>query len=183
MQAAGLAAVLAGAPSGCGFTPLHGERSNASSAALAQFDIGIIADRTGQMLRNELLQRMDPHAAPPTGRPYVLKIKLTESRADLGIRIDESATRANLTLTAIYIVTGQDPNALPVGGSVSAVMSHNVLTSDYATLAARADARRRGVVQLADLLTERLSLWLVQTGGTFPLKKKTDETTSDKRRR
>ena len=63
----GYAFAVAGAAlmvvAGCGFQPIHGERSAASSADLANFDIALIADRTGQMMRNELLQQMQPRGA------------------------------------------------------------------------------------------------------------------------
>ncbi len=48
----GLAAALL--VSGCGFQPIHGERSIASGAALATIDIGLIADRMADHIRTEL---------------------------------------------------------------------------------------------------------------------------------
>ena len=45
------------------------------------------------------------------------------------------------------------------------VNSYNILTSDFATLSARANARSRAVRQLALDIKERLAVWLVQTGG------------------
>ena len=91
---------------GCGFQPFHGERSAASSAGLANFDIALIADRTGQMMRNELLQQMQPLGAVASPR-FVLGVKLTESLTDLAIRKDNVATRANLTLIAQFSVVSR----------------------------------------------------------------------------
>ena len=50
-------------------------------------------------------------------------------------------------------------------GQVRSVNSYNILTSDFATLSAREDARKRAVRVLALDIKERLSVWLVQTGG------------------
>ncbi|MGB0630685.1 MAG: LPS assembly lipoprotein LptE [Alphaproteobacteria bacterium] len=148
----------------CGFQPIHGERSAASSAGLAHFDIGLIADRAGQMMRNELLQQMQPRGAVQAPR-FELSMSLSETLTDLAIRKDEVATRANLTLTARYSVLNRADGSLVLSGQARSVNSYNILTSDFATLSARADARERAVRQLARDIKERLAVWLVQTGG------------------
>ncbi|MEX2453476.1 MAG: hypothetical protein WD470_02165 [Rhodospirillaceae bacterium] len=150
---------------GCGFEPVHGQRSQASAAALEQFDIAIVEDRVGQMLRNELLTMMHPRGERRAPVRFSLRIVLTEARQDLAIRRDETATRANLTLSAAFAVHSPDETLPIYAGSAVSVISHNILTSDYATIAARADARERGVRQIAHSITERLSVWLLQTGG------------------
>lgn len=152
---------------GCGFQPIHNQRSAASAPALAAIDIGLIADRTGQMLRNELLQKMHPRGGISPAR-FALSVSLRESLQDLAIRKDEVATRANLIMTASFAITTRDDGKRVFSGSVRSVNSYNILTSDFATLSAREDARRRAVQQLATGITQRLSVWLVQTGGTPP---------------
>ena len=149
---------------GCGFQPIHGERSAASSAGLANFDIALIADRTGQMMRNELLQQMQHRGAAASPR-FVLGVKLTESLTDLAIRKDNVATRANLKLIAQFSVVSRSGGSLLFSGQARSVNSYNILTSDFATLSARADARSRAVRQLSLDIKERLAVWLVQTGG------------------
>lgn len=163
--AAVLMALLAVAA--CGFQPIHGQRSEASGDALAAIDIGLIADRTGQMLRNELLQQMQPRGGTTPAR-YGLAIALSESLQDLAIRKDETATRANLIMTARFAVTSRADGKALFNSSVQSANSYNVLTSDFATLSAREDARRRAVQQLATGIKQRLSVWLVQTGGRAP---------------
>lgn len=162
-----LTAAMALTAAGCGFQPIHGERSIASGAALATVDIGLIADRTGQMLRNELMQQMHPRGATVPAR-FALAVTLNESLQDLAIRKDETATRANLILTANFTVTSRTGGAKLFSNSVRSVNSYNILTSDFATLSAREDARRRAVQQLASGIKQRLSVWLVQTGGRAP---------------
>lgn len=165
LRIAALTVVLA--VTACGFEPIHGQRSEASGAALATIDIGLIADRTGQMLRNELLQQMQPRGGTVPAR-YGLAVTLTESLQDLAIRKDETATRANLVVTARYTVTSRADGKALFNGSTRSTNSYNVLTSDFATLSAREDARRRAVQQLAAGIKQRLSVWLVQTGGRAP---------------
>ena len=149
---------------GCGFQPIHGERSAASSAGLANFDIALIADRTGQMMRNELLQQMQPLGAVPSPR-FGLGVNLTESLTNLAIRKDNFATRANLTLVAQFSVVSRTDGSLLFSGQARSVNSYDILTSDFATLSAHTDAQRRAVRQLALDIKERLAVWLVQTGG------------------
>lgn len=150
--------------SGCSFQPIHAEKSPASVAGLANFDIAIISDRKGQMLRNELLKEMQPQGATVNPR-FSLSVTLTETLSNLAIRKDNAATRANLTLSAVFSVTHRANEETLFFGDVRSVNSFNILTSDYATLSARADARRRAVKQLALQIKERLSIWLIQTGG------------------
>ena len=153
---------VAAAMSGCGFEPLHGQRSGASSAALGAIDVQLIADQPGQMLRNELLQQMQPRGQTPAR--YSLAVTLTESLANLGIRKDKVATRANLTLSASFTISELGGTKRVFSGSARSVNSYNILTSDFATLSAREDARRRGVNQLALEIRERISVWLIRVG-------------------
>lgn len=162
-----LALVSALILAGCGFQPIHGERSAASSPALAAIDIGLIPDRSGQMLRNELLQKMHPRGGISPAQ-FSLSVTLSESLQDLAIRKDEVATRANLIMIATFAVTARGDGKPAFTGSARSVNSYNILTSDFATLSAREDARRRAVGQLASSITQRLSVWLVQAGGSAP---------------
>lgn len=164
----GLAAVAllvsALALSGCGFHPLYGERSRAAPQALNQVEIELIEGRTGQMLRNELLTRFHPRGG--SGSRYSLTVKVDETLTDLGIRKDSTATRANLTLVASFVVRSLANRQPLMTGTTRSINSYNILTSDFATLSARADARKRGIRQLANQIEERVSIWLLQTGGT-----------------
>ena len=114
------------------------------------------------MLRNELLQQMQPRGQTPTR--YSLAVTLTESLSNLGIRKDEVATRANLTLSASFTITELGGAKRVFSGSARSVNSYNILTSDFATLSTREDARRRGINQLALEIRERLSVWLIRAG-------------------
>jgi len=162
-----LALVVALAVAGCGFQPINEQRSAASSEALATIDIELIADRTGQMLRNELLQQLQPRGARTPLR-FSLSVAISESVRNLGIRKDDSATRANLILFTRFSVTSRSDGKKVFSGWIRSVNSYNILSSDFATLSAREDARRRGVLQLATRIKERLSVWLVQTGDAAP---------------
>ena len=99
----------------------------------------------------------------PARARYSLAVTLTESLTNLGIRKDEVATRTNLALSASFTITELGGAKRIFSGSARSVNSYNILTSDFATLSARDDARRRGVNQLAQEIRKRVSVWLIRT--------------------
>ena len=160
---AGLAVLLlalAAAAAGCGFRPLYGESTAGSAQTLAQIEIMQIADRRGQMLRNLLLDRLTP-----TGQPrqpaYALGVTLDETRQELAIRRDESATRANLTITAHFVLRAlREPQLGVYSGTARAVNGFNVLRSEFATLSAENAARERALRILSEEIRIRIAMAL-----------------------
>lgn len=148
----------------CGFQPLYGERQTTRAEDnLARISVDVIADRTGQMLRNELGTRLDPNnqAQPAL---YRLQVKLNESISYLSVRRDASPTRANLTLTANYELRPNAGGEVLYAGSVRSVNSYDILSTEneFGTLTARNEARRRAARDLSDQIAVRLALALEQ---------------------
>jgi len=157
---------LAGpALSGCGFTPVYGDRGvSASPAAAARLDsvaIEPIGERNGQMLRNLLIDRMyaDGRPADPA---YRLVIRLAATEEDLGIRRDATATRARVRLVADYELVDTASNEVVYRTFSRAVVSYNLLEAQYATLVAEQDAYERGLIELADDIRTRLALFFAR---------------------
>ena len=143
----------------CGFRPLYSEAGGANSKALASVSIAQINDRSGQKLRNFLLERMAPGTS---GRKslYTLKIKLQESKTIKNIRKDKSVTRANLSIAADFILTPKVGNRAVFKGTVLSTNSYNVLDSGFATLSAEKDARNRALRSLAEEIRLRVGIAL-----------------------
>lgn len=146
----------------CGFKPLYGHRASAvSQQALTEVRLAPLHDRVGQLVHIRLSKSMHPkgRARKPV---WELAIKLTTQTVDLGIRKDETATRANLTLTAKfalnYIATGK---AAFKGRSVITV-SYNILESQFGTISSRNDATRRAANELGENIKTRVALFLSQ---------------------
>lgn len=152
-------AAMVAALAACGFRPLHQKPDNAAVTELETVEIDPIADRTGQILRNDLLSRITPKGVPKSPR-YVLKIKLQESTRDLAIRRDEVATRANLTFSANYILLSNADRKPVAKGVVRSTVSYNILDEEFATISSQANARQRGVKQLSEEFHKRLSILL-----------------------
>lgn len=149
----------------CGFEPLYGEteRGTATENLLSRVTVSPIPDRIGQLVRIELTNRLTPRPAP---KPlYVVTVELSESKQGLAVRRDASATRANLNITAKFVFTriGQEQSLL--SGEIRSVNGFDILTSDFATLAAEKDARRRGARDIADAIVDRIAIHLSRTRG------------------
>ena len=155
--AAALLAVAAAALASCGFRPLYGEGAAGSSETLARIEVAHIEDRPGQRLRILLRERLTPEG-PPAQPLYTLHVEISESIAQLAVRADDSATRANLTVVARYSLAAADAAAPPLhSATVSSTNSYNRLRSQYATLAAESDARERALRQIAEEIRLRVA--------------------------
>jgi len=145
--------------SGCGFRPLHGQFANdpAATADLAAVEVKPIPNRVGQLMRTALQRRLNPvRGVSPL---YALSVGLTESTAKLAIEQNAFATRANLTLIATFSVTRNQDGADLFHGQSTAVASYNILSSQYATLAAQTNARECAIDTLANDMRTRLAIY------------------------
>jgi LPS-assembly lipoprotein len=152
--------VLVGlALAGCGFEPIYGAKGKAETVAeFSAVKIEPILERTGQLLRNQLLDSLNPTGEPARVN-YRLLVEVTEVKQQLAIRKSELATRSNLNLTARYRLFDVTRNAYVMSRSSTVTASYNLLTNEFATLAAEADARERGVRDLSEDITRQLALY------------------------
>lgn len=154
------------AASGCGFRPLYGKRESGASAGheLWQTAIKVVRasdpkyDRLGQILHNDLLDRINP-AGRPADPHYTLAVNISVFREETGIQITEQATRARLTVNANYTLSDNRTRKLLTNGSERSVNSFNILDSQFAALNAERDAGARAVREIADSIKARLALY------------------------
>ena len=84
---------------GGGYQPLYKKTNSSNIDIPKQFQkikISIIEDRKGQILRNYLLDILNPKGQPKKPK-YLLKTQLTESIQQAGKKADGTYTRSNLT--------------------------------------------------------------------------------------
>jgi LPS-assembly lipoprotein len=141
---------------GCGYQPLYGANTPAAQQ-LPLVQINNIPDRLGQQLRNRLIDRFYSDGRPASPE-YTLDVSLVPSVYKLGIALDDSATRAELSLAANYILRNMQGAAV-FTGSTTAVTNFNILRSQYATLIGEQDAYDRSVAQVSEDITRRVSLF------------------------
>ncbi|MCW5747393.1 MAG: hypothetical protein KIT36_14490 [Alphaproteobacteria bacterium] len=166
-------AVLALALAGCGFEPMYGERTGTPPAG-SPADSGVqsdmlgtrvatIADRVGQVLRNHLVDRLNPQGEP--AQPvYYLVVRLHEEKESVLTRSDEFSTATNLRLIADYDVRDPQGNILNTGYS-RVVTRYNTLRSQYATIAAEDNARERAARELAEDIRVKLAVFYAHRRG------------------
>lgn len=173
---AGFCGLLLLALAGCGFQPLYGQRGVTGGSMqdeLAAIRIAPIADRSGQLLYNELRDRLNPYGKPGEPR-YLLDVSLAERSSELAFRGDETATRANLRLTANYTLRrsvsegGTAETEVIAKGQTRTTTAYDILESQYATIVSIEDARARAIRVLSDDLQARLAVALSQVAAGAP---------------
>lgn len=162
---------------GCGYTPLYapadagvGQPSAnrpGVQQALARIEVEQIADRSGQRLRQLLVDRLQPRG-PVSPSAYRLSVGLREETLDLGVDKDDSIRRAQLVLRARLRLmpvgqgaadAAEEPAAL-LDTEVRSINSFNLLDNPFAARVNRLDARDRGLVTLSQIIADRLAVTL-----------------------
>ncbi len=152
--------------SACGFQPLYGRpQEGALSPAehMAAVRIAPLPDRIGQQLHNLLRDRLNPRGQPRDAA-YELKVELVESRQELSIRKDETATRANLVVSAQFFLQEAGSERILLRGLATSTNSYNILTSQFATTYAELNARKRGLREISEDIRTRLGIYFAGLG-------------------
>ena len=155
----GIVCALHSFVSACGFEPLYSPKGNVSAPALHMISIDKIKDRSGQKLRNFLLDRMAANAGDKKA-DYKLKITLQESTSAINIRKDDSATRMNLLIRAEFTLIKMTGDHKVFKGHVLSTNSYNILDSDFATLSSEDNTRHRALLYLAEEIRLRVAIAL-----------------------
>lgn len=146
---------------GCGFHTVYGSHRSGDdssvSLALNQIAVDNIPDRQGQILRNELIDKMYGKGRP--AQPlYTLTIKLKRSEEDIGVLLDSTSTRTLVNTYADYDLKDLKGNVV-LHGHAHSTTSFSKLNDQYATLAADEDAMQRTVDEVSEQIVNRLSLY------------------------
>ena len=149
---------------GCGFHSVYGpyQRDDGSPVAVQMNQISIdnIADRTGQILRNDLIDKIYGKGRP--ARPlYSLTTKIHVSEEDLGIQLDATTTRTLMNMYADYELKDAGGKVI-LHGAAHSVTSFSKLADQYGTLAAREDALQRTLDEVSEQMVNRLSLYFAE---------------------
>jgi LPS-assembly lipoprotein len=151
-----LAAMLLGA---CGFRPMHAAyRDGIVDQQLAQVYVASIPDRVGQMVRNDLIDLLNPEGQPADNR-YRLEVELTATRPSTVLSTQELASRRNYTLTANYRLTSADGKTELMKRRHRAVTSFDIVESEFATLAAEDYAQKLAAKQVAEAIQRQVTLY------------------------
>jgi LPS-assembly lipoprotein len=149
---------------GCGFQPLYGDRAHGglgSVEELSQIGVDHVPDRIGQILRNDLVDRLTPTGEPDRPR-WRLAVKLAIAKQGLAITKDESITRFNLNIIANFMLYEVASRHEVTRGVSRTFASYNVVTSQFATLIAEKDAETRAAREISDDIRTRLAVFFTR---------------------
>ncbi|MBS0271355.1 MAG: hypothetical protein JSR85_01760 [Proteobacteria bacterium] len=136
----------------CGFQPLYtpmGENANISYP----IKIATIANREGQLLRNDLIDLLTPEGQPAHPQ-YILEVTLTEVIRDTGINKDETTNRKEAILNANIILRNKKTQAIVYQHTTKAINSFSVISQNYySDLVAQEFAKKEATHLLAQKIT------------------------------
>ena len=150
--------------SACGLRPLYASGGITDvSEELSQVDVAIIPDRSGQILRNYLIQGLNT-GGRPAEPVYRLSVDLRERQEDLGIDKTDSAQRANLVMTARFSLHTAADDQEVLDRRVGIITSYSILLDEFATQSSQNAARDRALRQLGSDIRTQLALYFSRPG-------------------
>ena len=157
-RALGLALLLSSITvAGCGLQPLYsGGQSGAVATSLSSIRVGPIPERAGWLMRGALVDRLGGESASPA---YRLEVELDDDLTGFGIRGDSGATRERRTLRARYRLVDLATGSVVLDATAGSDAGIDVVSSEYATVAAEQSALERLSAVVADQMVARLALF------------------------
>lgn len=146
----------------CGLHPLYGGESGSDvSGLLGSIEVGPIPDRPGWLVRTALVDRL---AESGTSTPrYRLDVRLDDNITSYGLRANRAATQERRSLRARYQLVDLSNGAVVLDATAGSDASINVVSSEYATVAAEQTALENLSGIVADQIVARLAVFAART--------------------
>ena len=152
-----LAALLA--LSACGLSPMYaGGARSASAQGLAAVDIPAIEGRGGWLVKNALDARLG--VAGEATPQYRLDVRLDDSLEALGVLNDDTISRERRILRARYQLIDLASGAVLLDATAGSDAGIDVVSSEYATIAAEQKALENLALEVADRVATQVALTL-----------------------
>ena len=149
---------------GCGLRPLYsGGGSGAAASSLRAIEVQPIPGRAGWLMRNALVKRLGGETGGNAA--FRLEVELDDNITGFGIRGDSAATRERRTLRARYRLVDLSTGGVVLDATAGSDAGIDVVSSQYATIAAEQTALERLSEVVADQIVARLALFATRTGG------------------
>jgi LPS-assembly lipoprotein len=156
-----LAAVALGLGA-CGLRPLYADGAGGAVAStLRSVSIAPIEGQAGWLVRNKLEERLA--AAPDASPLYRLDVELDDDITGFGIRGDRAVTRERRTLRARYRLVELASGTTVLDATAGSDAGIDVVSSEYATIAAEQTALERLSEVVADQIVARLGLFATRS--------------------
>ncbi len=156
----GLIALIAYAVlAGCGLQPMYaGGSSSAVAQGIAAVDVPAIPGRDGWLVRNALRDKL--HVAGEVTPSYRLDVRLDDALEGLGVLNDDTISRERRILRARYQLIDLATGEILLDATAGSDAGIDVVSSEYATIAAEQTALENLAKDVADRMATRIALTL-----------------------
>ncbi|TAL30970.1 MAG: hypothetical protein EPN97_11580 [Alphaproteobacteria bacterium] len=151
----------------CGFEPMYGDKGDSATAAnYSSVEIDNIPDRSGQYLRNQLIDRLYLDGRP-SGTVYALKVApLRTVTTSMGIRRDATSTRAMAEVGTTMQLVEKATGRVLLQRDMRATGGYNLLDNQFATIVSRQSVSEHMLDEIADDIVTELGLYFHRAGKT-----------------
>ena len=148
--------------SACGLHPLYaGGGSGPVATTLGSVTVAPIAGQAGWLMRNKLVDRLGEGGS---GSPaYRLDVTLDDNITAFGVRSDQAATQERRTLRARFQLVKLSNGMVVLDDTAGSDTSIDIVSSEYATVAAEQTALENLSSVVADQITARVALFASRT--------------------
>ena len=148
--------------SGCGLHPLYGGGSGGAVAGLlGSVQVSGISGQQGWLVRTKLVDKLAEDGTGPAR--YRLDVTLDDNITSYGLRADQAATQERRTLRARYQLVDLSNGSVVLDATAGSDASIDVVSSEYATVAAEQTALENLSGILADQIVARLAVYAART--------------------
>ena len=155
-------AVSLAALSACGLQPMYaGGASGTVATSLRSIQVQNIPGKGGWLVRNALVSKLGGDVG--NAAAYRLDVELDDNITGFGIRGDRATTRERRTLRARYRLIELATGAVVLDATAGSDAGIDVVSSQYATIAAEQTALERLTDVVADQIVSRLALFIART--------------------
>ena len=146
----------------CGLRPLYAGGSDSPVAAtFRSVQIAPIAGQSGWLVRDKLIDRLG-EAGQGTSA-YRLDVTLDDNITSFGLRRDQAATQERRTLRARYQLVDLRNGMVVLDATAGSDSSIDIVSSEYATVAAEQTALEQLAGIVADQIAARLALYATRS--------------------
>ena len=150
---------------GCGLKPMYaGGSAGPVASSLRSIEVRDIPGKSGFLMRNALVAKLGAGKGGPAA--YRLEVELDDNITGFGIRGDRATTRERRTLRARYRLVELATGSVVLDATAGSDAGIDVVSSQYATIAAEQTALERLSEVVADQMIGRLALFISRTPAT-----------------
>ncbi len=143
----------------CSLQPLYSSGAGGTAArGLGAIDVPAIPGRAGWLMRNALTDRLE--VSGEGASLYRLDVRLDDDLEGLGVLADDTISRERRTLRARYQLVELASGAILLDATAGSDAGIDVVSSEYATIAAEQRALENLSQELADQMVTRIAVTL-----------------------